>query len=140
MEVGGIRLDPNNYEFMQALAIAQATNNNLYLTGKAGSGKTFFLKYLKKVCRIPIKSVLCMLDKHNGFLIMDYSHVTSLLKDWGSFLNERQSNYESLLCDTSLRSLLQEKGITEFDDYNVVYKYQLSKDIPITTPLTSFIS
>ena len=51
MEVDGIRLDPNNYEFMQALAIAQATNNNLYLTGKAGSGKTFFLKYLKKVCK-----------------------------------------------------------------------------------------
>ena len=44
MEVDGIRLDPNNYEFMQALAIAQATNNNLYLTGKAGSGKTFFFQ------------------------------------------------------------------------------------------------
>ena len=51
LEVDGIRLDPNNYEFMQALAIAQATNNNLYLTGKAGSGKTFFLKYLRNVCK-----------------------------------------------------------------------------------------
>ena len=35
MEVDGIRLDPNNYEFMQALAIGQATNHNLYLTAKA---------------------------------------------------------------------------------------------------------
>lgn len=51
LEVDGIHLDPNNYEFMQALAIAQATNNNLYLTGKAGSGKTFFLKYLRNVCK-----------------------------------------------------------------------------------------
>lgn len=30
--------------------IAQATDKNLYITGKAGSGKTFFLKYLKSVC------------------------------------------------------------------------------------------
>ena len=51
MEVDGIVLDSTNYEFMQALAIAQSTDKNLYLTGKAGSGKTFFLKYLKKVCR-----------------------------------------------------------------------------------------
>lgn len=40
MEVDGIRLDPNNEEFMEALALAQATDKNLYITGKAGSGKT----------------------------------------------------------------------------------------------------
>ena len=51
MEVDGIVLDATIYEFMLALAIAQSTDSNLYLTGKAGSGKTFFLKYLKKVCR-----------------------------------------------------------------------------------------
>ena len=51
MEVDGIMLDSTNYEFMQALAIAESTDQNLYLTGKAGSGKTYFLKYLKKVCK-----------------------------------------------------------------------------------------
>ena len=51
MEVDGIILDSTNYEFMQALAIAESTDQNLYLTGKAGSGKTYFLKYLKKVCK-----------------------------------------------------------------------------------------
>ena len=50
MEVDGIRLDPNNEEFMLALVLAQSTDKNLYITGKAGSGKTFFLKYLKSVC------------------------------------------------------------------------------------------
>lgn len=30
--------------------IAQATDKNLHITGKDGSGKTFFLKYLKSVC------------------------------------------------------------------------------------------
>lgn len=51
MEVDGIMLDSTNYEFMQALAIAESTDQNLYLTGKAGSGKTYFLKYLRKVCK-----------------------------------------------------------------------------------------
>ena len=50
MEVDGIRLDPNNEAFMQALALALETDKNLYITGKAGTGKTFFLKYLKSVC------------------------------------------------------------------------------------------
>lgn len=43
-----IELDKNNKEFTQALEIAQTTNRLMYLTGRAGTGKTTFLKYLKK--------------------------------------------------------------------------------------------
>lgn len=43
-----IELDKNNTEFTQALEIAQTTNRLMYLTGRAGTGKTTFLKYLKK--------------------------------------------------------------------------------------------
>ena len=43
---------------------------------------------------------------------MDYLHFTSLVNDWGSFLNERQSCYENLLCDRSLKSLLAEHSST----------------------------
>lgn len=35
-----------------------------------------------------------------------------LVNDWGSFLNERQSCYENLLCDRSLKSLLAEHSST----------------------------
>lgn len=48
-EVDGIKLDPDNQEFQYALQFALESNRNLYLTGKAGSGKTTFLKYLRKV-------------------------------------------------------------------------------------------
>lgn len=48
-EVEGIKLDPDNQEFQYALQFALESNRNLYLTGKAGSGKTTFLKYLRKV-------------------------------------------------------------------------------------------
>lgn len=43
-----IKLDKENKEFFQALDLAKTTNRIIYLTGKAGTGKTTFLKYLKK--------------------------------------------------------------------------------------------
>jgi len=49
LEVDGIRIDPDNREFQYALEFALRSNRNLYLTGKAGSGKTTFLKYLRSV-------------------------------------------------------------------------------------------
>lgn len=50
-EVEGIKLDPDNQEFKYALEFALESRQNLYLTGKAGSGKTTFLKYLRKVSK-----------------------------------------------------------------------------------------
>ncbi|MBO7279479.1 MAG: AAA family ATPase [Bacteroidales bacterium] len=47
--VEGIQLDPDNQEFRMALEYALYTNTSIYLTGKAGSGKTTFLKYLRGV-------------------------------------------------------------------------------------------
>ena len=44
-----IELDAQNKEFTQALEIAKTTNRIMYLTGRAGTGKTTFLKYLKKI-------------------------------------------------------------------------------------------
>lgn len=41
-EVDGIELDPDNQEFKYALEFALESKQNLYLTGKAGSGKTTF--------------------------------------------------------------------------------------------------
>lgn len=40
-------LDPTNTEFNQALDFVRHTNRLVYLTGKAGTGKTTFLKHLK---------------------------------------------------------------------------------------------
>mgnify|MGYP005848465845 CR=1 FL=1 len=47
-QVAGINLDKNNAEFNYALELVEKTNRNIYLTGKAGSGKTTFLKYLRQ--------------------------------------------------------------------------------------------
>jgi hypothetical protein len=40
-------LDPENKEFFNALELVRTTKKNLFITGKAGTGKTTFLKYVK---------------------------------------------------------------------------------------------
>ncbi len=47
MIVDNIELDKDNVEFNNALEIIKHTKKTVYLTGKAGTGKTTFLKYLK---------------------------------------------------------------------------------------------
>jgi hypothetical protein len=47
-KVENITIDPNNEEFNLAADLVEKTNESLYLTGKAGSGKTTFLKYIKQ--------------------------------------------------------------------------------------------
>lgn len=46
--IDNIELDENNVEFNYAADFIKHTNKLVYLTGKAGTGKTTFLKYLKK--------------------------------------------------------------------------------------------
>ena len=49
MELEGLKLDNNNQEFLSALGLVTDTRKSLFLTGKAGTGKTTFLRYLKTV-------------------------------------------------------------------------------------------
>ena len=48
MEINHIQLDDNNVAFNQAVEFVRFTNKNLFLTGKAGTGKTTFLKYIRQ--------------------------------------------------------------------------------------------
>ncbi|WP_257666200.1 helix-turn-helix domain-containing protein [Parapedobacter tibetensis] len=41
-------LDVQNTAFMQAVSFVNHTNRNIFLTGKAGTGKTTFLRYIQK--------------------------------------------------------------------------------------------
>lgn len=43
-------LDNNNEMFQLATSLVNESNRNIFLTGKAGTGKTTFLKYIKENC------------------------------------------------------------------------------------------
>lgn len=47
VKVDNIELDKNNVEFNNAAEFVRHTDKPVYLTGKAGTGKTTFLKYIK---------------------------------------------------------------------------------------------
>ncbi len=47
--VDNIELDKENVEFNNAAEFVKHTDKLIYLTGKAGTGKTTFLKYIKKI-------------------------------------------------------------------------------------------
>ena len=51
MELDGLKLDQSNQEFLYAVEFIKSTNHNVFLTGNAGTGKTTFLKYIKKNLR-----------------------------------------------------------------------------------------
>ncbi len=45
-----VNFDTSNIIFKKAAAFVNQTNQNLFLTGKAGTGKTTFLKYIRENC------------------------------------------------------------------------------------------
>ena len=47
--IDGIPLDEGNVEFKKALGLILKEGKNVFLTGKAGTGKTTFLKALKQI-------------------------------------------------------------------------------------------
>ena len=48
MEKEGFTFDPTNFEQQKAFDIVANTNNSLFITGKAGTGKTTFVKWIQK--------------------------------------------------------------------------------------------
>ena len=46
--LGGMVVDPDNKYFQAALFLARDTSENIFLTGKAGTGKTTFLRYIQR--------------------------------------------------------------------------------------------
>ena len=58
-----IKLDKNNFLFNQAIELVHNTDKLIYLTGKAGTGKTTFLKHIKnttkKKCYSPCSNRCC---------------------------------------------------------------------------------
>ena len=49
--IENIKLDKENVEFNNAAEFVKHTDSLVYLTGKAGTGKTTFLKYIKKTTK-----------------------------------------------------------------------------------------
>lgn len=76
-------------------------------------------------------SVYLHVGMRNRHRIMDYSHISSVIDYWGSFINRRQTKYGSLLCDPFLKGLMKEHEATlkAFDNSNAFTVFEIVSDL-----------
>ena len=89
--------DPSNTIFQKAVAFVNQTNKHLFLTGKAGTGKTTFLRYIrdhsfKKMAVVAPTGVAAInaggVTIHSFFQLPFGPFIPSEAGVWGSFNGE----------------------------------------------------
>jgi uncharacterized protein YpbB/nucleoside-triphosphatase THEP1 len=147
--------DASNTIFQKAVAFVNQTNRHLFLTGKAGTGKTTFLKYIRDNC---IKKTAIVAP--TGVAAINAGGVTihSFFQlPMGTYLPTRQGNFDSyegrvtneqslfknLRLNAAKRQLMQELDLLIIDEVSMVRADTLDAiDIVLRTvrqqPLVSF--
>lgn len=125
-------LDTQNIAFQQAVSFVNQTNQNIFLTGKAGTGKTTFLKYIrqhsyKKMAVTAPTGVAAMnaggTTLHSlfwlpfGMYIEDYDLKWS---DEDSHIYNRSRLFGKVKLTKQRRALLQEIDLLVIDEVSMV--------------------
>jgi ATP-dependent exoDNAse (exonuclease V) alpha subunit len=124
--------DPHNTIFQKAVAFVNQTNKHLFLTGKAGTGKTTFLKYIKensfkKMAVVAPTGVAAInaggVTIHSFFQLPFGPYIPTQKNNWEVF-NGKVNNQHSLLKNLRLagakRDLLRELDLLIIDEVSMV--------------------
>lgn len=124
--------DKTNNIFQQAVAFVNHTNAPLFLTGKAGTGKTTFLKYIKansyKKMVVAAPTGVAAINAggvtiHSLFQIPPCTFLPTQKNNWNAYDN-RILNKNSLLAKSRIgknkRELLQEIDLLIIDEVSMV--------------------
>jgi len=131
IKIDGIELDSNNKQFFNAAEFIESTNNNLYLTGKAGTGKTTFLKYLRKVTKkkmvVLAPTALAAVNANgqtiHSFFRIDYKHLFIPDDPWLEVKNNNSDEptvYERFRYSKSKIELINELELIVIDEISMV--------------------
>jgi GTPase SAR1 family protein len=125
-------IDPTNTIFQKAVAFVNQTGRHLFLTGKAGTGKTTFLKYIKensfkKMAVVAPTGVAAInaggVTIHSFFQLPIGAFIPAASSGWGS-MNTAINNKNSLLKNMRLRSerrdLIRELDLLIIDEVSMV--------------------
>lgn len=124
-------LDTQNTSFLQAVSFVSQTNRNLFLTGKAGTGKTTFLKYIrdhsyKKVAVAAPTGVAAMnaggVTLHSLFLLPFGMYLEDHELAWdddGAIYNRRRL-FSKVKLPRQRRALLQEIDLLVIDEVSML--------------------
>ncbi|GEO12065.1 helix-turn-helix domain-containing protein [Segetibacter aerophilus] len=124
--------DPSNTIFQKAVAFVNQTNKHLFLTGKAGTGKTTFLKYIrdntfKKMAVVAPTGVAAInaggVTIHSFFQLPFGPFIPSDKEVWGGFggeMNNRSSLLKNLRLQRAKREVIQELDLLIIDEISMV--------------------
>lgn len=124
--------DPSNTIFQKAVAFVNQTCRHLFLTGKAGTGKTTFLKYIKensfkKMAVVAPTGVAAInaggVTIHSFFQLPTGPFIPADTGFWGGYngeLNNRTSLLKNLRLRVSKKQVIQELDLLVIDEISMV--------------------
>lgn len=125
--------DEENKLFAQAVSFVNYTNQNLFITGKAGTGKTTFLKYIKENCYKKLAVVAPTgvaainaggVTIHSFFQLPFGVYISGLRSFWGEAENQQVFNKQQLLSKLRLGKakldLIRELELLIIDEVSMV--------------------
>lgn len=124
--------DAANTIFKKAVAFVTQTNSHLFLTGKAGTGKTTFLKYIRDNCAKKIAIVAPTgvaainaggVTIHSFFQLPMGTYLPTRKGNWDMFdsaVNNQNTLFKNLRLSGPKRELLQELELLIIDEVSMV--------------------
>lgn len=127
-----MQVDPSNSTFEKAVSFVNHTNKHLFLTGKAGTGKTTFLKYIrensfKKIAVVAPTGVAAInaggVTIHSFFQLPFGTFIPNSLSGWDQ-MNSNVYNRNQLLGKLRIhrkkRDLIRELDVLIIDEISMV--------------------
>jgi uncharacterized protein YpbB/nucleoside-triphosphatase THEP1 len=124
--------DASNTIFQKAVAFVNQTNRHLFLTGKAGTGKTTFLKYIRDNCikktAIVAPTGVAAINAggvtiHSFFQLPMGTYLPTRQGNWDAFegrVTNEHSLFKNLRLNAAKRQLLQELDLLIIDEVSMV--------------------
>ncbi len=121
--------DTSNYLFQMAVQFVNQTSRHIFLTGKAGTGKTTFLKYIKensfkKSAVVAPTGVAAInaggVTMHSFFQLPFGPYIPSGRTEWGSETSNQHSLLKNVRFNSEKRELLRELELLIIDEVSMV--------------------
>ena len=121
--------DSSNHIFQMAVQFVNQTSKHIFLTGKAGTGKTTFLKYIKensfkKTAVVAPTGVAAInaggVTMHSFFQLPFGPYLPTMRNEWNSNVTNQQTLFKNIRFNNDKRELLRELELLIIDEVSMV--------------------
>ncbi|HLK30725.1 MAG TPA: helix-turn-helix domain-containing protein [Puia sp.] len=121
--------DTSNFLFQMAVQFVNQTSRHIFLTGKAGTGKTTFLKYIKensfkKTAVVAPTGVAAInaggVTMHSFFQLPFGPYIPTQSSGWGNDITNQNTLFKNIRFNNDKRELLRELELLIIDEVSMV--------------------